>query len=110
MKLFGSSGIRGLVNVEVTPLLAQKVGAALASQFEGGAIIVGRDTRLSGKMLEAALTSGIASCGIVTGGLGIVQLEVATGTATDDDLTAERVLLPTTFAAAVAEDVACAGA
>jgi len=72
MKLFGSSGIRGLVNVEVTPLLTQKVGAALASQFEGGAIIVGRDTRLSGKMLEAALTSGIASCGIVTGSLGIV--------------------------------------
>ena len=72
MKLFGSSGIRGLVNLEVTHLLAQKVGAALASQFEGGAIIVGRDTRLSGKMLESALTSGIASCGIVTGSLGTV--------------------------------------
>ena len=76
MKLFGSSGIRGLVNVEVTPLLAQKVGAALASQFEGGAIIVGRDTRLSGRMLEAALTSGIASCGFVTGTLGIVPTPV----------------------------------
>ena len=72
MKLFGSSGIRGLVNVEVTPLLAQKVGAALASQFEGGAIIVGRDTRLSGRMLEAALNSGIVSCGLVTGNLGVV--------------------------------------
>ena len=76
MKLFGSSGIRGLVNVEVTPLLAQKVGAAVASQFEGGAIIVGRDTRLSGRMLEAALTSGIASCGFVTGILGIVPTPV----------------------------------
>jgi phosphoglucosamine mutase len=76
MKLFGSSGIRGLVNVEVTPLLAQKVGAALASQFEGGAIIVGRDTRLSGRMLEAALTSGIVSCGFVTGTLGIVPTPV----------------------------------
>ncbi len=76
MKLFGSSGIRGLVNVEVTPLLAQKVGAALASQFEGGAIIVGRDTRLSGRMLEAALTSGISSCGFVTGTLGIVPTPV----------------------------------
>jgi len=72
MKLFGSSGIRGLVNVEVTPLLAQKVGAALASQFEGGAIIIGRDTRLSGRMLEAALNSGIVSCGLVTGNLGVV--------------------------------------
>jgi phosphoglucosamine mutase len=76
MKLFGSSGIRGLVNVEVTPLLAQKVGAALASQFEGEAIIVGRDTRLSGRMLEAALTSGISSCGFVTGTLGIVPTPV----------------------------------
>ncbi len=76
MKLFGSSGIRGLVNVEVTPLLAQKVGAAVASQFEGGAIIVGRDTRLSGRMLEAALTSGIGSCGFVTGTLGIVPTPV----------------------------------
>ena len=76
MKLFGSSGIRGLVNVEVTPLLAQKVGAALSSQFEGGAIIVGRDTRLSGEMLETALTSGIASCGLVTGSLGIVPTPV----------------------------------
>jgi phosphoglucosamine mutase len=76
MKLFGSSGIRGLVNVEVTPLLAQKVGAALASQFEEGAIIVGRDTRLSGRMLEAALTSGISSCGFVTGTLGIVPTPV----------------------------------
>jgi len=76
MKLFGSSGIRGLVNVEITPLLAQKVGAALASQFEGGAIIVGRDTRLSGRMLEAALSSGIASCGLVTGTLGIVPTPV----------------------------------
>ncbi len=57
MNLFGSSGIRGLVNVEITPFLAQSVGAALASQFEGGAIIVGRDTRVSGAMLESALSA-----------------------------------------------------
>lgn len=76
MKLFGSSGIRGIVNVEITPLLVQRVGAALASQFEGGAILVGRDTRLSGEMLEAALTSGIVSCGFVAGTLGIVPTPV----------------------------------
>ena len=76
MKLFGSSGIRGIANVEVTPLLAQKVGAAIASQFEGGAIIVGRDTRTTGEMLEAALTSGIVSCGFVAGTLGITPTPV----------------------------------
>ncbi len=76
MKLFGSSGIRGIANVEVTPLLAQKVGAAIASQFEGGAIIVGRDTRTTGEMLEAALTSGIVSCGFVGGTLGITPTPV----------------------------------
>jgi len=72
MRLFGSSGIRGLANVEVTPLLAQKVGAAIASQFEGGAILIGRDTRLSGEMLERALISGVVSCGFVAGTLGVV--------------------------------------
>ncbi len=76
MRLFGSSGIRGIVNVEITPLLVQRVGAALASQFEGGAILVGRDTRLSGEMLEAAFTSGIVSCGFVAGTLGIVPTPV----------------------------------
>jgi phosphoglucosamine mutase len=72
MRLFGSSGIRGLANVDVTPLLAQKVGAAIASQFEGGAILIGRDTRLSGEMLERALISGVVSCGFVAGTLGVV--------------------------------------
>lgn len=72
MRLFGSSGIRGLANVDVTPMLAQKVGAAIASQFEGGAILVGRDTRLSGEMLERALVSGVVSCGFAAGALGVV--------------------------------------
>ncbi|MCW4035995.1 MAG: phosphoglucosamine mutase [Candidatus Bathyarchaeota archaeon] len=76
MRLFGSSGIRGLANVEITPLLAQRVGAAIASQFEGGAILVGRDTRLSGEMLERALISGVVSCGFVAGTLGVVPTPV----------------------------------
>jgi phosphoglucosamine mutase len=76
MSLFGSSGIRGLVNIEITPQLAQKVGAAIASMFEGGAVLVGRDTRLSGKMIEYALSSGLVSCGFVVGTLGIVPTPV----------------------------------
>ena len=80
MKLFGSSGIRGLVNVEITPFLAQSIGAALASQFEGGAIIVGRDTRVSGAMLESSLFSAITSCGLVVGSLGVVPTPVVAWT------------------------------
>ena len=76
MRLFGSSGIRGVANVEITPLLAQKVGAAIASMFEGGAILVGRDTRLSGEMIELALSSGLVSCGFVVGTLGVVPTPV----------------------------------
>ena len=76
MRLFGSSGIRGLANVEITPLLAQKVGSAISSMFEGGAVLVGRDTRLSGEMIELALSSGLVSSGFVVGTLGVVPTPV----------------------------------
>jgi phosphoglucosamine mutase len=75
-KLFGTSGIRGLVNVELTPSLAMRVGAALASQFSGGVIAVGRDTRTSGEMLESAIASGIVSCGIDVKTVGVVPTPV----------------------------------
>ena len=63
MKLFGSSGIRGVANVEITPILTQRLGSALATIHEGGEVVVGRDTRVTGPMLEASLSAGIASCG-----------------------------------------------
>jgi phosphoglucosamine mutase len=62
-KLFGTSGIRGVVNVEVTSKLALQIGMALASQFDGGLLTLGRDPRLSGEMIELALIAGITSCG-----------------------------------------------
>ncbi len=63
MKLFGSSGIRGLANVEITPVMTQRLGSVLSSIYEGGEFVVGRDARVTGPMLEAALSSGITSCG-----------------------------------------------
>ena len=63
MRLFGSSGIRGLANVEITPILAQRLGSALATLHEGGEVVVGRDVRVTGPMLEAALSAGITACG-----------------------------------------------
>ncbi|MEE1194166.1 MAG: phosphoglucosamine mutase [Phascolarctobacterium sp.] len=66
-RMFGTDGVRGVANVELTPELAFKLGYAAAKYFsrEGHApkIIIGRDTRRSGQMLEAALAAGICSAG-----------------------------------------------
>jgi phosphoglucosamine mutase len=62
-KLFGSSGVRGLVNVDLTPLLACKVASAVAVHAKAKKAIVARDTRVSGGMLEDALVSGLLSNG-----------------------------------------------
>lgn len=65
-RLFGTDGVRGVANKELTPELAFKLGEA-AGHFLGdkgaGRIVVGRDTRRSGEMLEAALVAGITSGG-----------------------------------------------
>jgi phosphoglucosamine mutase len=62
-KLFGSSGIRGLANVDLTPLLACKVGLAVAVHAKAKKAVVARDTRVSGDMLEDALVSGLLASG-----------------------------------------------
>jgi phosphoglucosamine mutase len=65
-RLFGTDGVRGIANQELTPELAFKLGEA-AGHFLGdkgrGRIVVGRDTRRSGDMLEAALVAGICAGG-----------------------------------------------
>lgn len=62
-KLFGSSGVRGLANVDLTPILACKVASAVATHSKAKKAIVARDTRVSGCMLEDALVSGLLSVG-----------------------------------------------
>lgn len=71
-KLFGSSGVRGLANVEVTPSLAAEIGAAVATCSEALKVVVGRDTRTSGAMLENATVAGLLSCGANAWQVGIV--------------------------------------
>ena len=61
--LFGTDGIRGVVNGDLTPELAFRVGNALGRVFQGETVLLGRDTRASGEMLEAALAAGLASAG-----------------------------------------------
>jgi phosphoglucosamine mutase len=62
-KLFGSSGVRGLVNVDLTPILTCKVASAVAMHAKAKKAVVARDTRVSGCMLEDALVSGLLSNG-----------------------------------------------
>lgn len=66
-RLFGTDGVRGLANMELTPMLAFELGKAAAIYFgreiTRPKIIIGRDTRLSGTMLESALAAGICSAG-----------------------------------------------
>ncbi|MBW3578364.1 MAG: phosphoglucosamine mutase [Actinobacteria bacterium] len=67
-KLFGTDGIRGVANSELTPELALSVGRAVVTKLrEDGvrrpAVLVGRDPRWSGELLEAALVAGIAAAG-----------------------------------------------
>ena len=75
-KLFGSSGIRGLVNKDITTTLAQRVGAAIATMNQGGQVVVGYDARISGPMLEMALTSGLNAVGADVLQVGLVPTPV----------------------------------
>ena len=62
MRLFGTSGIRGIVNSEITPQLALKVGMALGSYVDGD-VAVAHDSRTSSVMLKDIIVSGITACG-----------------------------------------------
>ncbi len=64
-RLFGTDGIRGVANVDLTPALAFALGRATARRLAGpgGAIVVGRDTRRSGDMFASAIAAGAASLG-----------------------------------------------
>lgn len=61
-RLFGTDGVRGIANVELTNQIAYRLGQA-AVVFLGKTIVIGKDTRLSGDMLEAAMVAGVTSAG-----------------------------------------------
>ncbi|MBO4131874.1 phosphoglucosamine mutase [Streptococcus suis] len=76
-KYFGTDGVRGEANVELTPELAFKLGrfgGYVLSQHETDVprVFVARDTRISGQMLEAALIAGLLSVGIHVYKLGVL--------------------------------------
>jgi len=67
-KYFGTDGIRGRANGVITPELAMKVGQAAGLAFQNGdhrhRVLIGKDTRLSGYMIETALVAGFTSVGM----------------------------------------------
>lgn len=75
-KLFGTDGIRGIANTELTPELALRVGRAAAQVFtrNSGAprVLIGRDTRISGELIQASLSAGLMSAGASVGICGVL--------------------------------------
>ncbi len=69
---FGTDGVRGVANVELTPELALALGRAVARTISAATFLVGRDTRRSGPLLQAALSAGLASEGADVVDLGVL--------------------------------------
>ncbi|MBH5320254.1 phosphoglucosamine mutase [Paenibacillus sp. GSMTC-2017] len=76
-KYFGTDGVRGVANKELTPELAYKIGRCggyvLTRLAEKPKVVIGLDTRISGPMLEASLIAGLLSIGASVVRLGIVS-------------------------------------
>ncbi len=75
-KYFGTDGIRGIANRDITPLTALKLGQAAGciltrEKYDRPVVLIGRDTRISGDMIESALTAGLTStgCDVLLGGV-----------------------------------------
>jgi phosphoglucosamine mutase len=84
MLKFGTDGVRGTANAELTPELAMALGRAAARVLGGSRFAIGRDTRRSGPLLEAALAAGLAAEGADVVSLGVAPTpEVAWWSATE---------------------------
>jgi phosphoglucosamine mutase len=76
-RLFGTDGVRGVANTELTPELALQLGQAAGIYFQRkdgvkARILIGKDTRVSGDLLEAALAAGLTSMGADVLRLGVL--------------------------------------
>jgi phosphoglucosamine mutase len=82
---FGTDGVRGLANAELTPELVLALGRAAARVMGGPRFVIGRDTRRSGPLLESALAAGLAAEGVDVALLGVAPTPaVARASAWDD--------------------------
>jgi phosphomannomutase/phosphoglucomutase len=71
MKIFGSSGTRGVVTKELTPAFVLRVAQAAGTVWDGDRAVVSRDTRTSGEMFANAAVSGLTSTGLDVDRLGV---------------------------------------
>ena len=89
-KLFGTDGVRGVANRDLTPDLALALGRAAGAVLlpDGGTFVMGRDTRVSGPMLESALIAGLNSAGADVALLGIIPTPAVALFAANDGISA----------------------
>src|SRR5688572_13919539 len=73
---FGTDGVRGIANTDLTASFALDLGRSAARILGGTEAVVGGDTRVSTAMLEAAFVAGLASEGVVVHRLGVVPTPV----------------------------------
>lgn len=71
------SGVRGIIGQTMTPALAVELGCAFGTSLRGGTVVIGRDSRPSGPMLQNALVAGLLSTGC-----RVIQLDIASTPAT----------------------------
>ena len=72
MKVFGSSGARGVANDDLSPEFVLRVARAAGSHWQAGRVAVARDTRATGEMLASAAAAGLTSVGAEVERLGVV--------------------------------------
>ncbi|QQE78489.1 phosphoglucosamine mutase [Alicyclobacillus sp. SO9] len=76
-RMFGTDGVRGIANTELTPELAFQLGRVgayvLTGQNRGPRFVVGKDTRISGDLLESSFISGVLSMGVDVLKLGVIS-------------------------------------
>ncbi|HMC67616.1 MAG TPA: phosphoglucosamine mutase, partial [Mycobacteriales bacterium] len=78
---FGTDGVRGVANLDLTPELVTAFGRAAARVLDCNQFVIGRDTRVSGPMLEVALAAGLASEGVTVSTMGVVPTPAVAWTA-----------------------------
>src|ERR1700712_4622419 len=85
---FGTDGVRGLANAELTPEYVLALGRAAARVIGVERFVIGRDTRRSGLLLESALSAGLASEGADVESLGVVPTPGVAFISARDDVAA----------------------
>lgn len=72
MGVFGSSGIRGIANEDLTPAFVERIAAAVGSEWSADRVAIGRDPRLSGPLFANAVAAGFMAVGVDVERLGVL--------------------------------------